>query len=433
MRCRRGLGWLAGGAWYVDDIPFLLLVYVFGFITNVCLQVSRPSSSSSAARHQSRSSHQPTSRYTRPRPSKPLPEDPDLVARAVEATLPRRPLSPKRHPIPFEERWERPRERPETPQRKRKEPQEVRTPPTVAEKEKPPLNPETRELTTFLRDTGPDESPPSKIREVTPAPRTVDAESVPATTPTQKPKRTRSKLKRKPSDRNKKDKDTTKDGEKQASASAAPSTNTTPAPAVKSPPASSTAAPPSRATTRNQTRDVSPSAPDSAYSSGSNGNGDHGDKDAKEKRPTASPTLVSVSSPLRVGTSSSGVTSPPRLPSSGKFSLFPSAANSVMSSRFPSELSLPMQVSGLRHERKFSDAGAAPGPEVARRGSVPAVSIGGGGNGKGDLKRKGSLQSIRRWFSRSARGKGKGGGNQSPEVRRMVGIGESLEVVPEGY
>src|SRR5262245_45267627 len=86
---------------------------------------------------------QPKSRYSRTAPNKPLPEDPDLVARAVAATL------PKLHPIPFEERWERPRQHVEAPQRGHK--------PSTQEPRIAKFGFETAGLATFFRDTGPDD------------------------------------------------------------------------------------------------------------------------------------------------------------------------------------------------------------------------------------------------------------------------------------
>ncbi|EON65181.1 hypothetical protein W97_04418 [Coniosporium apollinis CBS 100218] len=86
------------------------------------------------------------------RPSqKPLPQDPDLVAPAVQATL------PQPHPIPLEKRFENPREQPE-PQRRKP----AGAPREAAGSAQARSN-QMADLADFFRDTGPVDSEPPPI------------------------------------------------------------------------------------------------------------------------------------------------------------------------------------------------------------------------------------------------------------------------------
>ena len=66
---------------------------------------------------------------------------------------------------------------------------------------------------------------------------------------------------------------------------------------------------------------------------------------------------------------------------------------------------------------------------LARRGSASAAD-----DDRGRVRRMGSLQGLRRWLSGGWRERERGGERERAEERREgLGIGESLEVVPEAY
>jgi hypothetical protein len=285
---------------------------------------SRPGSSKSEQarniRFKQHPQQQAKSRFSRSA-AKPLPDDPDLVARAVQDTL------PKRNPIPLEERWEHPRSQPRPP---------VKKPSPVNENASgKKLNPETAHLTTFFRDTGPDTTP-----EVTPYRENTLEDVVPDITA----------LPQRPKDEKKDEKpgivQRTRSRLRQRSHDVLSDKSKSPIDSDRS---------------RPREPSNSSSVPDSAYSSGSNDTtANHG-----ERRPSTSPEPVTV-----------GALAPaPRTPSTpnARFSLFPSATNSAMAS----EISLPLHGRPVApapqvHARRDSAPSSSSG-SMKRSGSLKAL------------------------------------------------------------